>query len=145
MNSQECIFCKIVAGEIPATTIYEDQRVLAFLDIGPIHEGHTLVIPKSHAPTLDACTPDILAAMGSVLGRIGKAVVAATGCNAYNCLCNNGRASGQLVDHVHFHIIPRFEGDGVFSQWPAGQYKEGGLETMGSAIRKKLSEIQNEA
>ncbi len=139
MNSQECIFCKIVAGDIPAASIYEDEAVLAFLDIGPIQKGHVLVIPKSHAATLDACTPDILRAMGRVLGRLGKAVVEATGCDAYNCLCNNGRASGQLVDHVHFHIIPRFEGDGVFTQWPAGQYEEGGLEAMATAIRKKLA------
>lgn len=139
MNSQECIFCKIVAGEIPATTIYEDDKVLAFLDIGPIHEGHTLVIPKVHAATMDACEPETLAAVGAVLGRMGKAVKAATGCDAYNCLCNNGRASGQLVDHVHFHIIPRYESDGIFSKWPAGQYKDGGLETMAAAIRKNLT------
>lgn len=138
MNSQECIFCKIVAGEIPAATIYEDDHVLAFLDIGPIHKGHTLVIPKTHGATLDVCDADTLAAVGSVLGRIGKAVQAATQCDAYNCLCNNGRASGQLVDHVHFHIIPRFEGDNVFSKWPAGQYEAGGLEIMADAIRKKL-------
>ncbi len=125
MNSQECIFCKIVAGEIPAATIYEDDHVLAFLDIGPVHKGHTLVIPKQHALTMDACAPETLAAIGSVLGRTAKAVVAATACDAYNCLCNNGRAAGQLVDHVHFHIIPRFKDDKLFKPWPAGQYEEG--------------------
>lgn len=138
MNSNECIFCKIVAGEIPAAFIYEDDTVLAFLDSGPIHKGHTLVIPKQHAATLDTCSQESMSAIASVLGRIAKAVVEATDCDAYNCLCNNGRASGQLVDHVHFHIIPRYENDNVFSKWPSGQYEEGGLQAMADAIRKKL-------
>lgn len=138
MNSQECIFCRIVAGEIPAASVYEDEQVFAFLDIGPIHKGHTLVIPKEHAATVDQCSPDILSAIGPVLGRIGKAVVASTGCDGYNCLCNNGRAAGQLVDHVHFHIIPRFDGDGFLKPWPAGKYEDGGLEAMAEAIRKNI-------
>lgn len=138
MNSQECIFCKIVAGDIPAATVYEDDQVLAFLDIGPIHHGHTLVIPKQHAATMDLCPPETLSAIGAVLGRIAKAVKASAACDGYNCLCNNGRAAGQLVDHVHFHIIPRFEGDSVFKPWPAGKYEEGGLEAMANTIRKNL-------
>jgi histidine triad (HIT) family protein len=138
MNSQECSFCRIVAGDIPAASVYEDEQVLAFLDIGPIHKGHTLVIPKQHAATMDDCTAETLSAIGPVLGRIGKAVVASTNCDGYNCLCNNGRAAGQLVDHVHFHIIPRFENDGFFKPWPAGQYEDGGLEIMAQAIRKNI-------
>jgi len=138
MSAQECIFCKIVAGEIPAARIFEDDQVLAFLDVGPIHEGHTLIVPKTHCPRLDACDPTVLAAVVSTAGRIARAVVAVTGCDGYNCLCNNGKAAGQHVDHMHFHIIPRFHQDGVFSKWPAGAYAEGRLEAVADLIREKL-------
>ena len=134
----ECIFCKIAAGDLPASRIYEDDQVLAFLDIGPIHEGHTLVIPKSHYDTLDACPPETLMTVARILGRIAQALVEVTGCDAYNCLCNNGRAAGQLVDHVHFHLIPRFKGDRVFSKWPSQQYAEGRIDIVAEAIRNKL-------
>ena len=107
MTTADCIFCKIVAGDIPAALIYEDDHVLSFLDIGPLSNGHCLVIPKRHAATVIDCPPDVLSQIAAVLGRIAQAVVAVTGCEGYNVLCNNGRAAGQLVDHLHFHIIPR--------------------------------------
>ena len=138
MNSSNCIFCKIVAGEIPAAVVYDDSRVLAFLDTGPIHPGHTLVIPKTHADTLHTCPPESLQAVSQILGRLAAAVVKATQCDGYNCLCNNGRVAGQSVDHVHFHIIPRFAEDGFMQNWPAQSYAEGQMSRMAAEIKKKL-------
>ena len=135
----DCVFCKMVAGDIPVTRIYEDDAVLAFLDIGPLSDGHTLVIPKTHCSLVHECEADVLAKVGGRLGKIAAAVAAATEADGYNILCNNGRAAGQVVDHVHFHIIPRFGGDGVFTQWPAKQYPEGKIEVVAKKIREKLA------
>ena len=138
MNSSECIFCKIVAGEIPAARIYEDDSVFAFLDIGPLNKGHALLIPKAHYEKVDRCPADVLSSVAAQIGRIARAVVQATACEGYNVLCNNGRVAGQLVDHVHFHIIPRFKGDGCLQGWPAKQYAEGEMEEMLEAIQKNM-------
>jgi histidine triad (HIT) family protein len=138
MSADDCVFCKIVVGEIPVTQVYEDDYVLAFLDIGPVSEGHTLVIPKQHFEKLHDCPAEVLCQVGSRLGKVAKAVSAAMGSDGYNVLCNNGRAAGQLVDHVHFHMIPRNTGDGLFGQWPAGEYAEGKIEALAAEIRKNL-------
>ena len=133
-----CVFCKMVAGEIPATKVYEDEAVLAFLDIGPISDGHTLVIPRQHCTRIDECDPAVLSAVAARLGRIARAVVAAMGADGYNVLSNNGSAAGQVVDHLHFHIIPRKTADGVLTQWPSYRYKEGRIQDIAARIRKKL-------
>jgi histidine triad (HIT) family protein len=138
MSADDCIFCKIVAGKIPCNKIYEDEVVLAFLDIGPISDGHTLVIPKQHFENLHACPPELLGQVSRCLGKIAKAAAAATDADGYNLLCNNGRAAGQLVNHVHFHIIPRNTGDGVFRRWPSFKYPEGKIEALEKSIREKL-------
>jgi histidine triad (HIT) family protein len=138
MGENECIFCKIVAGDIPAAKVYEDDHVLAFLDIGPIHEGHTLVIPKAHYETVADCPPEVMAALAATLPSLAGAVISTITCDGYNILCNNGRAAGQLVGHMHFHIIPRMQHDGVFDKWPAGQYPEGRIQQLAEQIRKKL-------
>ena len=138
MSGENCLFCKIVTGQIPAVKIYEDKDVLAFLDIGPISDGHTLVIPKKHFEKLHDCPPEVLSKVSSNLGRIAGAVAAAMNCDGYNLLCNNGRASGQLVEHLHFHIIPRKTGDGVFDKWPHYKYPEGKIEKIAAEIRGRL-------
>lgn len=138
MSVDNCIFCKIIAGRVPAVKIYEDEVVLAFLDIGPLSDGHTLVIPKTHFSRLDECPAEILAEVAVRLGKIAKAVVTAMDSDGYNVLCNNGRAAGQLVDHLHFHIIGRNTGDGVFNRWPADKYKEGQIEQIAAKIRENL-------
>lgn len=102
----ETIFSKIIAGEIPCHKVYEDDDVLAFLDISPLAEGHTLVIPKQEVATLDQLSDDAAAAIGRVLPRLCRAVMAVTGARDYNILQNNGAAAHQAVFHVHFHIIP---------------------------------------
>ncbi len=138
MNADDCIFCKMVAGRIPVAKIYEDEVVLAFLDIGPLSDGHTLVIPKQHFGKLHDCPSELLGQVGSRLGKIAKAVTDAMDSDGYNLLCNNGTAAGQLVEHLHFHIIPRNTGDGVFDRWPAYEYEQGRTEAIADKIRENL-------
>jgi len=112
------IFAKIIRGEIPCHKVYEDDQVLAFLDVNPLSEGHTLVIPKEEAATLDVLSDDSAAAIGRALPRIARAVMKATGASAYNVLQNNGATAHQAVFHVHFHIIPRRpDGAGLGIGW----------------------------
>jgi histidine triad (HIT) family protein len=122
----ETIFSKIIRREIPCHRVYEDERVLAFLDINPIARGHTLVVPKEPAATLDQLSDDSAAALGRVLPRICRGVLAATGATAFNLLQNNGTIAHQAVVHVHFHVIPKHAGEaakaggaGLGIQWPA--------------------------
>ncbi len=138
MVQDDCIFCKMVVGEIPVTKIYEDEVALAFLDIGPLSDGHTLVILKQHFEKLHDCPAELLGDVASRLGRIAKAVAEGMESDAYNVLCNNGRAAGQLVNHVHFHIIPRNFDDELFGAWPSYKYKESEAEKIAEKIRRNL-------
>ena len=138
MSADDCLFCKMVAGQIPVTKIYEDEVILAFLDIGPVSDGHTLVIPKQHFEKLHDCPSEFLGLVCSRLGKIAGAVTAAMNSEGYNVLLNNGRAAGQLIEHLHFHIIPRNTGDGVFDRWPAYEYEQGKIELIAEKIRKNL-------
>jgi histidine triad (HIT) family protein len=138
MSGSDCIFCRMVAGEIPVTRIYEDELVLVFLDIGPVSDGHTLVIPKQHFERLHDCPSEVLGQVCSRLGKIAKAVAVGMGSDGYNVLCNNGRAAGQLVGHLHFHIVPRNSGDGVFDRWPSYRYHEGRMEELAAKICENL-------
>jgi histidine triad (HIT) family protein len=139
-NVDGCVFCKMVAGEIPVTRIYEDEAVLAFLDIGPLSEGHALVIPKRHCASVHECEPGVLAEVARRLGRIAGAVAKVVKAEGYNVLCNNGRAAGQVVDHVHFHIIPRRTGDRVFTEWRSHKYDKGRMEQIAAEIRKSMAQ-----
>lgn len=105
-----CIFCKIVAGDIPCHKLWEDGHALAFLDVNPLSEGHALVIPKQHYATLDEVPTETAAAIGAALPALARAVMQATGSTDYNILQNNGAPAGQDVFHVHFHLIPRKPG-----------------------------------
>jgi histidine triad (HIT) family protein len=116
----ETVFDKILRGEIPCFRVYEDDHVLAFLDIGPLSDGHTLVIPKEPATTLDRLSEESSAAIGRLLPRLCRAIMRATGCASYNVLQNNGTAAHQAVNHVHFHIIPKPNAsEGLGIMWPA--------------------------
>ena len=137
--TDECIFCKIIKGEIPSCKVYEDEHILAFLDIGPLSEGHCLVVPKDHYPRLDDCPGDVTAAIVGKIVPIAKAIIAATGAEGYNVLSNNGRCAGQLVEHVHFHIIPRRPGDGVFTQWPSKEYPQGRAGKLTENIKQYIA------
>lgn len=105
----DTIFSKIIRGDIPCHKVYEDELVFAFLDINPLSPGHTLVIPKEPAATLDALSDESAAAIGRALPRISRAVLRATGAKDFNVLQNNGAPAHQAVFHVHFHIIPKLD------------------------------------
>jgi histidine triad (HIT) family protein len=132
----QTIFTKIIAGEIPCHRVYEDDNVLAFLDINPLSRGHVLVIPKEPAETLDLLSDDAAAAVGRVLPRLCRAVMAATGARHYNVLQNNGAPAHQAVFHVHFHIIPRYDDAGLEIEWNAGKLADGA--DLAKAIAAKL-------
>ncbi len=110
--SDDCVFCSIVAGEIPARTVHETDDVLAFLDANPLAEGHTLVIPKEHARRVDDLDDDLASALFAAVTELTPRVQDAVDADAANVGINDGEASGQEVPHVHVHVIPRFEGDG---------------------------------
>lgn len=139
MDQQNCVFCKIVSGQIPSIKLYEDDTVLAFMDIGPISDGHTLVIPKQHYARLDQAPPEVLAQLSRTFPMLTAAVQKAVNADGYNLLCNNGAVAGQVVEHLHFHIIPRSLNDGVFNRWPSYQYEEGIAERIAKKIRENLS------
>jgi histidine triad (HIT) family protein len=135
----ETIFTKILSGTIPCHRVYEDEHVLAFLDIGPLSDGHTLVIPKEPAETLDQLSDEAAAAIGRVLPRLCRAVQKVSGCQAYNVLQNNGPLAHQAVMHVHFHIIPKPEaGGGLGVGWPAGKLDAEAGAALAEALRAAL-------
>ena len=138
MVENDCLFCKIVAGEIPAVKVLEDDVCLAFMDIGPLAEGHVLLIPKTHAVTLDELPSDQAGDMLKHLPALVKAVQTVTACQGVNVLENNGRAAHQQVMHVHFHLIPRNEGDAFGFNWPGGAYEPGRMEELAEAVRREL-------
>ncbi len=134
-----CIFCKIVAGEISSHKIYEDERCLAFLDIHPIQPGHTLVIPKAHHALLAETPDETLAHLAVTAKRVAAAVLRATGADGFNFSTNNGASAGQDVFHTHFHIIPRKSGDRL-PLWPHREYAPGEIEETARIIRENISE-----
>jgi len=139
MRDPDCIFCKILDGSIPAIKVLEDDACLAFLDIGPLAEGHVLLIPSSHVETVDQLSAEQAGSMLRNLPALVKAVQAATGCEGVNVLQNNGRVAHQVVGHVHFHVIPRNVGDTFHFNWPAGKYPDGRAEQIARAIREDLT------
>jgi histidine triad (HIT) family protein len=114
----DCIFCKIVAGEIPSTKIYEDDTALAFMDIMPLNKGHLLVIPKEHYDNILEVDPETYGKLYTVIRRMAGAVKEALNPDGMNVLQLNGKAANQVVPHVHLHLVPRWEGDGLtVSAW----------------------------
>jgi histidine triad (HIT) family protein len=136
----ESIFSRIIRGEIPCHKLYEDDRVLAFLDIGPLSRGHSLVIPKEPATTLDELSDDSAAAIGRVLPRICRALKQVTGVEAYNVLENNGSLAHQAVPHVHFHIIPKpSAADGLDISWRPKGLDSADAPALAERIRSALT------
>src|SRR4030042_3616829 len=109
---QDCIFCKLVKGEIPSSKVYEDKDVLAFLDIGPVNKGHTLVIPKKHYETIWDVPDKVLGVMMIKSKEISKTIEKALKADGINIMISNRKSAGQLVPHAHIHLIPRYQGDG---------------------------------
>lgn len=136
-NINSCVFCKIVSWETPSQRVYEDEEYIAFLDINPINYGHALVIPREHHENVLDAPGEILAGMIKVAKKVAPAVVSAMEADGFNIGINNGRAAGQLVDHVHVHIIPRNEDDNLKS-WPSRfKYAQGEM----AATAKKIKEL----
>lgn len=135
----DCIFCKVIAKEIPSTAVYEDADVYAFLDILPVHPGHTLVVPKTHGATLLDVSGEVLAKTIQAVQRIAQAMQRGLGIEGFNVTQNNGIVAGQSVHHLHMHIIPRYPGDEL-KAWPHGSYaSQAESQEWAQKIRAHLS------
>lgn len=134
----DCLFCKIIEGSIPSTKIYEDDTVLAFLDIHPVNIGHALVIPKTHHTNLYETPDEDLAHMMTVVRKLSIAIKSALNADGINIEMNNDPVAGQIIFHTHIHIIPRFQGDG-FTHWHGARgYNEGEMREIGDIIKIHL-------
>ena len=131
---EDCIFCKIIKGEIPSDKVYEDEDTLAFLDINPTSEGHTLVIPKKHFVNFEDIPENELQKVILIVKKIGKALKDGLGVESYNVCENNDPAAGQEIPHIHFHLVPRYENDGL-KPWPQASYPEGRAEEVLKKIK----------
>ena len=139
MKKDDCIFCKIAAGEIPSATVYEDDDFRAILDLGPAAKGHTLVIPKSHSDNLLSVEPDTAATALKVISKTANAIKEALGCDGINVVQNNGEAAGQTVMHLHFHIIPRYKNDSVNIGWQPMKPSNEELAATAALIKEKMN------
>ncbi len=134
----ECIFCRIADGGVPAAKLIETDSVTSFMDLNPVNPGHSLVIPRRHATSLLELTDEELRDIILTVGRVAAAVRDATNSSAFNVLQNDGRAAGQVVQHVHVHVIPRRAGDGFAFGWRQLSYKEGEMNALHRAIKELL-------
>jgi histidine triad (HIT) family protein len=132
-----CIFCNIAAGRTPAVKVLETSRVLAFLDIAPVHYGHTLVIPKEHYQNLLTLPDELWLEMGQICRRVAAALQRALFARGFNIGMNNFDAAGQVVFHAHLHVIPRYLSDGLHF-FPQGSYQPGDMEKVGQQLRQAL-------
>ena len=137
--STDCIFCKIVAGEIPCSKVHEDEHTLAFLDISPAVEGHTLVIPKEHCTDLPDAPTEVLEACMTTAARITRGLKG-WGADGVNLLQNNGPAAGQVVFHIHFHLFPRYKDDQRPWGWKGSPYPKGRAEELQAELVKAIEE-----
>ncbi len=133
----DCIFCKIIKKEIPCFKVYEDDFVLAFLDISPVNAGHVLVIPKKHFSNYEEIDEESLAKVYAVVKKIGTALKVGLGISAYNTMVNNDPIAGQIIPHFHVHIIPRNKKDGL-KLWPQGKYMDNEAESILNKIKNNL-------
>ncbi len=133
-----CIFCRIASGQAPAARVLETPGVLAFLDIAPVHYGHTLVIPKEHYPTLLELPDDLWTELGSVSRRVARALRTTLEAPGFNIGMNNFEAAGQAVFHAHLHVVPRYFGDGLLL-FPHQEYRPGDLEKTAARLRQVLT------
>ena len=133
-----CIFCKIVAGEIPCFKLTEDDETLAFMDINPVHDGHALIIPKAHYPTVFDTPPEAIAAAALTTRRIAQAVRAAVQPDGINLMQANGPGAGQSVGHFHFHVLPRRNGDGLLVNWTPKPGDHARIAEVAERIRRHL-------
>lgn len=132
-----CVFCQIVQGIIPAHKVYEDEFTMAFLDKAPVQKGHVLVIPKDHYDRFEDVDEEDLETLISTVQKVGRAVMKLPNVIAYNIKLNNGPGAGQVVDHVHFHVIPRYQEDGL-KDWEGTEYGDGEIMDTKNLLIKAL-------
>jgi histidine triad (HIT) family protein len=133
----DCLFCKIIAGQIPALKVFEDDFAVAFLDIQPVSLGHTLVVPKAHHQDLTETPDEALGRLFGLVKKVAAAAVRATGAEAFNVGVNTGSAAGQVIMHTHVHVMPRAAGDGL-KHWPKKPVAEADMKAAAENIRKLL-------
>ena len=134
----DCLFCKIISDDIPADKVYEDDNVLAFLDIGPVNLGHTLVVPKKHYKDITEMPEEEVGVLFRAVQKIAKGVMKGADVSAFNIGVNTGGVAGQLIFHTHVHIMPRVEGDG-HKHWTKKEVSKEEMTAVKERIRKALS------
>ena len=135
---EECVFCKIVNRDIPSSIVHEDRNAISFLDMLPANKGHCLVVPKKHCSKLDEMDDKDIFSLLSVVKRVAKALSLSNGIDGYNVLMNNGWGAGQVINHAHIHLIPRYRGDLVELSWPRKKYDETEVQKLKNKIKKFL-------
>jgi histidine triad (HIT) family protein len=133
----DCVFCKIISGEIPADKIYEDDSVVAFLDIKPVSRGHTLVVPKKHTNDFLSTDDETLKGLIVKVKKIADAVMLGVGAQGINVSTNHGAAAGQIIFHLHYHLIPRFSNDSL-PPWPHQDSEAKTRSEIASEIKKRI-------
>ena len=138
MRHDDCIFCKIANGEIPSSTIYEDEDFRVILDLGPASRGHALILPKNHYQDVCALDEAVAAKALPLAAKIGAAMKKALGCSGFNVVQNNGKSAGQTVFHFHIHVIPRYDGGPEMVTWKPGEATGEELAQTAELIKKEL-------
>ena len=133
-----CIFCKIAGGEIPAATLYEDENFRVILDLGPASKGHALILPKAHAANIYEISDELAAKAMILAKKMAGKLRDALNCDGFNVLQNNEEPAGQTVFHYHMHLIPRYEGDNAFPMWNAGEL----TDEVRDEVLKKVKETE---
>jgi histidine triad (HIT) family protein len=133
----DCLFCKIAAKEINSNIVYEDEKIIAFLDNNPVNPGHVLIVPKIHAEHLPELPDEYSAPVMTVIKKVMQAIMKQPGVDGVNILQNNYSAAGQVIPHVHFHVIPRKTGDG-HRHWPGVAYNEGQASEVADKIKEAI-------
>lgn len=136
-EKKDCLFCKIIKGEIPSEKIYEDEHTFAFLDINPVNIGHTLLVPKKHSQNIFDIETKNLEEIVPTLKKLSLSIKEAVGADGINIISNNGEAAGQLVFHLHLHIIPRFADDGL-KNWHGKNYSKEEMTETAEKIKLNL-------
>ncbi len=136
MADENCIFCKIIAGEIPSAAVYEDEDFRAILDVNPAARGHVIILPKKHAANIFELDEAEASKVFPIAKKIATAVMKTYNCDGVNILQNNGEAAGQTVFHLHVHVVPRYYGDDVNIMWKPGETPD--LQAVADEIKKNL-------
>jgi histidine triad (HIT) family protein len=140
---KDCAFCKIIRGELAADKIYENEDILAFLDIAPINKAHILIIPKEHHPSISSVPEKIQMQILNTAGNLGKAIVRSCDYDGYNLHLSQGQCAGQAVQHAHMHLIPRIGTDGFHWNWRSLKYEEGEKSEFIEKILKKFNKDES--